>query len=135
MRAGLGGAGVDAAWRNIWEDADAAHFVRSVAGGSETVPTVRIGDEVLVAPKPRHVIDRLVDTAPGLVADSRRWPPLRVAQWLTVVALLVLANVIARDGNDGLSLLVDGVAVAAYLGFRRLRSRAGPTQPAAEETV
>ncbi|MEU9298965.1 glutaredoxin domain-containing protein [Streptomyces sp. NPDC048269] len=27
---------------NIWRDPDAAAFVRSVAGGNETVPTVRV---------------------------------------------------------------------------------------------
>ncbi len=35
---------------NIWEDPDAASFVRSVARGNETVPTVTIGDQVFVNP-------------------------------------------------------------------------------------
>jgi len=35
---------------DIWEDAEAAAWVRSVADGNEVVPTVRVGDEALVNP-------------------------------------------------------------------------------------
>jgi len=35
---------------NIWEDDDARAFVRSVANGNETVPTVVVGDHALVNP-------------------------------------------------------------------------------------
>ena len=35
---------------NIWEKPDAAEFVRSVARGNETVPTVTVGDQTLVNP-------------------------------------------------------------------------------------
>lgn len=35
---------------NIWDDADAAATVRSVANGCETVPTVFVGDVGLVNP-------------------------------------------------------------------------------------
>jgi glutaredoxin len=123
MRAALASAGVDATWRNIWEDPEAAGFVRSAAGGNETVPTVRIGEDVMVAPRPRLVIDRLVDTDPALVSDPRRWPPLRIAQWITLAVMLVAANSVARTGHGALSLVIDAAAVAAYLGFRHLRSR------------
>jgi hypothetical protein len=41
---------------NIWEDQAGAAFVRSVTGGDETVPTVRIGTQSLVNPSPRHLI-------------------------------------------------------------------------------
>jgi mycoredoxin len=44
---------------NIWEDEGAAAWVRSVAGGNETVPTVRIGELALVNPSTRAVIDAL----------------------------------------------------------------------------
>ena len=40
---------------NIWEDPEAAAFVRSVANGNETVPTVRVGDENLVNPTAKDV--------------------------------------------------------------------------------
>ncbi|MDP2290583.1 MAG: glutaredoxin domain-containing protein [Actinomycetota bacterium] len=42
---------------NIWADTDAAAFVRSVANGNETVPTVSIGDTSLVNPTARQVAE------------------------------------------------------------------------------
>jgi len=44
---------------DIWKDAEAAAWVRSVNGGNETVPTVRIGELVLTNPSTRAVIDAL----------------------------------------------------------------------------
>jgi glutaredoxin-like protein len=41
---------------NIWEDPVAAARVRSVADGSETVPTVFIGDRAMVNPSVRQVL-------------------------------------------------------------------------------
>ena len=35
---------------NIWDDSAAAEFVRSVANGNETVPTVTVGQQPLVNP-------------------------------------------------------------------------------------
>ncbi len=55
LRAGLRLAGVAFREVNIWEDPDAAAFVRSVADGNETVPTVSVGDEHMVNPSARHV--------------------------------------------------------------------------------
>jgi glutaredoxin-like protein len=40
---------------NIWDDPDAAAFVRSVARGNETVPTVTVGAVSLVNPSARDV--------------------------------------------------------------------------------
>lgn len=40
---------------NIWEDEKAAAFVRSVANGNETVPTVRVGDECMVNPSAKEI--------------------------------------------------------------------------------
>jgi glutaredoxin-like protein len=42
---------------NIWDDPDAAAFVRSVANGNETVPTVVVGDRAMVNPPFHAVID------------------------------------------------------------------------------
>lgn len=42
---------------NIWEDPDAAAFVRSVADGNETVPTVVIDGVAHVNPPPKMVRD------------------------------------------------------------------------------
>lgn len=43
--------------RNIWDDDAAAAFVRSVADGNETVPTVTIGDISLVNPPAKLVVE------------------------------------------------------------------------------
>jgi len=53
---GLHRAGVSPELRNIWDDPDAAAFVRSVARGNETVPTVTAGDAVLVNPTASQVL-------------------------------------------------------------------------------
>ena len=44
-----------AAWVNIWEDEEGAAFVRSVNGGSETVPTVVIDGVPHTNPRPALV--------------------------------------------------------------------------------
>ncbi len=59
--------------RNIWEDDDAAAFVRSVAGGSETVPTVEVGDRALVNPTADEVLAALSQVDPDAVPDG--WTP------------------------------------------------------------
>jgi len=41
---------------NIWDDPEHAAFVRSVADGNETVPTVRIGDVSMVNPSLKEVV-------------------------------------------------------------------------------
>lgn len=44
---------------NIWKDSDAAAYVRSVAQGNETVPTVVIDGEPHVNPAPKLVVEAL----------------------------------------------------------------------------
>jgi len=44
---------------NIWLDPKAAAFVRSVANGNETVPTVVIDGSPVVNPSPRVVVAAL----------------------------------------------------------------------------
>ncbi|WP_019813999.1 glutaredoxin family protein [Saccharomonospora saliphila] len=51
---------------NIWEDSDAAARVRAATGGDETVPTVFIGDRVLVNPDITEVTDTVSAVAPEL---------------------------------------------------------------------
>jgi mycoredoxin len=41
---------------NIWDDPDGAATVRSIARGSETVPTVTIGSVALVNPSVRDIV-------------------------------------------------------------------------------
>ena len=55
LRARLRRAGLAFREVNIWEDPDAAAFVRSVAGGNETVPTVVVGHVRMVNPSARRV--------------------------------------------------------------------------------
>lgn len=61
-------AKIPMAKRNIWEEPAAAEFVRSVADGNETVPTVRIGDNALVNPPIGDVKNLLSEVAPHLVS-------------------------------------------------------------------
>jgi mycoredoxin len=56
LRAGLRRAGVEFDEIDIWEDPAAAEFVRSVAGGCETVPTVTVGDDSFVNPPAPMVV-------------------------------------------------------------------------------
>lgn len=59
LEGGLARAGVEYQRRNIWEDDEAAAFVRSVNNGNETVPTVVIGDEYLTNPSTSTVLTKL----------------------------------------------------------------------------
>ena len=52
-------AGVRLDERNIWEDPEAAAFVRSVARGNETVPTVVVSGTALVNPPAQQVLELL----------------------------------------------------------------------------
>ncbi|MEE4546809.1 glutaredoxin domain-containing protein [Streptomyces sp. V4-01] len=53
--------------RNIWRDQDAAAFVRSVADGNETVPTVSVAGHALVNPSRRQLLDAVRERAPHLL--------------------------------------------------------------------
>lgn len=55
LRAGLRRAGLKFREINIWADPDSAAFVRSVANGNETVPTVVVDDAHMVNPSARRV--------------------------------------------------------------------------------
>lgn len=61
LQRGLDGHGIAYDAKNIWDDGEAAAYVRSVARGNETVPTVRIGDTALVNP----TIDQVIDALPA----------------------------------------------------------------------
>jgi len=71
LRAGLRRAGLAFREINIWDDPDAAAFVRSVASGNETVPTVVVGDVHMVNPSARRVRAVAVQ-ASGLPSSKRR---------------------------------------------------------------
>lgn len=71
LRAGLRRAGPTFREINIWADPDAAAFVRSVANGNETVPTVVVGDVHMINPSARHV-RAVAAQASGLPSRKRR---------------------------------------------------------------
>jgi glutaredoxin-like protein len=59
LAVGLRRRGIHYRTVDVWKDAEAADFVRRHAGGHETVPTVVIGDRVLVNPSARQVVAHL----------------------------------------------------------------------------
>lgn len=59
LRQRLEAAGVRLDERNIWEDDEAAAFVRSVARGNETVPTVVVAGTAMVNPPADRVLAQL----------------------------------------------------------------------------
>jgi mycoredoxin len=61
--AGLTGE-VDIVEVDIWQDPDAAAFVRSVANGNEVVPTVTVGSEAMVNPSASAVVDAVRAVSP-----------------------------------------------------------------------
>jgi mycoredoxin len=70
LERGLSRAGIPMRKVNIWEDPANAAFVRSVANGNETVPTVVVGSAAMVNPRLRQVVDALKVEAPHLVPDE-----------------------------------------------------------------
>ncbi|MFE5241255.1 MULTISPECIES: mycoredoxin [unclassified Streptomyces] len=52
---------------NIWRDQDAAAYVRSVADGNETVPTVSVAGHAMVNPSKREVVRAVTARAPHLL--------------------------------------------------------------------
>jgi len=78
-RSGLGFDRID-----IWKDDPGAAFVRSVAGGSETVPTVRIGTVALVNPSAQDVLRTVAAELPGQLPEGYEPPrPGPLARALT----------------------------------------------------
>lgn len=75
LRARLRRAGVRFDEVDIWQDPAAAAFVRSVADGNETVPTVQIGPRTLVNPSAADVISLARSHAPDAVAWVAPRPP------------------------------------------------------------
>lgn len=114
---------------NIWADPAAATLVRSIADGNETVPTVTVGERALVNPSASEVLMQVRQIVPGFTPDAalagvgRRLRLLRVAQWAVVAALVAVSLGADAAGHSGLSWLADGAAIAAWLLFRRARSR------------
>lgn len=62
---------------DIWRDPSAAAAVRAVAGGNETVPTVRVGPRMLVNPSLGEVLEAVAEVAP----DWLPLAPQRRGRW------------------------------------------------------
>lgn len=71
---GVEAAGLEHQRRNIWEDEEAAAFVRSVADGNETVPTVRVGDIALVNPTTPQLLQAVAEHAPEALPEDDEPP-------------------------------------------------------------
>ncbi|MEU7835935.1 glutaredoxin domain-containing protein [Nonomuraea sp. NPDC049129] len=54
---------------NIWRDPEAAAFVRSVANGNETVPTVTVAGKTMVNPSKDQLLEAVKTEAPHLLPD------------------------------------------------------------------
>lgn len=79
--------GLEHVRRNIWDDEDAAAFVRSVANGNETVPTVVVGEHALVNPTGEEVLAAVADLAPHLLPEG--WTPPEPSRWANSVRRLL----------------------------------------------
>lgn len=71
---GLERHGLEFARVDIWEDPDAAAFVRSVADGNEVVPTVRIGEVAMVNPSALDVLHEVREQMPERLPDGLELP-------------------------------------------------------------
>lgn len=67
---GLDRAGLAHVQRDIWQDEEAAAFVRQHADGNETVPTVQVGEVVLVNPSTDEVVAAAETHAPAALTDE-----------------------------------------------------------------
>jgi glutaredoxin-like protein len=56
---------------NIWRDPSAAAYVRSVADGNETVPTVTVAGHAMVNPSKKQLLSAVEEHAPHLLRDAR----------------------------------------------------------------
>ena len=64
LTAAMRAEGIEYRAVNIWDDPDAAAFVRSVANGNETVPTVTVGSVALVNPPVERIVELLPSERP-----------------------------------------------------------------------
>jgi glutaredoxin len=55
---------------NIWRDPEAAAFVRSVADGNETVPTVTVAGRAMVNPSKKQLMAAVATYAPHLLSEA-----------------------------------------------------------------
>ncbi|MCC5949992.1 MAG: hypothetical protein JJT89_16180 [Nitriliruptoraceae bacterium] len=66
----MDGVGLAYDAHDIWQDEQAATFVRRAADGDETVPTVRIGDVALINPTLDEVVIELAEQRADAVPEG-----------------------------------------------------------------
>jgi glutaredoxin len=74
LRRGLRRAGSTVVQVNIWDDPTGAAVVRGITGGSETVPTLVVGDKALVNPSSRTAVEVIRTYAPELIGSASAGP-------------------------------------------------------------
>ena len=92
LRRGLRRASIPLTEVNIWEDRAGGLTVRSLTGGTETVPTVTVAGVALVNPTVRRVLSEIRLRAPEL------FPDLDVSRKRLLGSNGTLARVLARRG-------------------------------------
>lgn len=70
LRRGLDKRGIETVDHDIWADPDDAATVRFYANGSETVPTIVIGDVGMVNPSAQEVAEHFRQFARHLLPDG-----------------------------------------------------------------
>jgi glutaredoxin len=73
LRRALHRAGIETTEIDIWKDPRGAAVVRAATGGDETVPTVALGDTVMVNPAPRDVIARAAAAGVNIHEPPSPW--------------------------------------------------------------
>jgi len=121
LRSDLSRRGVEASWRNIWEDEEARAQVRAANGGSETVPTVRVGTVVLTNPSGARVAQLAGSTGAPVSRRAGQLPGRWLLSWTPTIALIVTSALLARSGHSGISWGIDVLAIAAWWFTRPLR--------------
>lgn len=100
LRRDLRRRGIEATWRNIWDDPAAATVVRAANGGNETVPTVRAGDQLLTNPTGQQVAAALTNAGSGTPSPTAH-PGERPLVTATLGSVVVAAstNTVLVEGN------------------------------------
>ncbi len=128
LRRGLSKLGIETLEHNIWDDPSAREYVRKVASGNETVPTVVIGDTNLINPTVDEVIDVIRRLYPEIpINGSERVPDndsrLAIFQWTVIAILVALSFYVEKLGFSAYSWGVDVVNILFWISFRTFRSR------------
>ena len=117
---GLARLGVTHDAVDIWRDSDSASFVRQVAHGNETVPTVIVGDRTLVNPS----LDELVGALGAeLGRSSRASRRGEVVVGVLVVLAILVSLAFEAAGHPGVSWTFSGVVVFIVAVLRPARRR------------